>query len=259
MHLSVIIPAFDDIKGVLTCLNSLQALATPPNAHHTVEYLVQDDASPSALFPAVIPQSIASTERNPVNMGFAGNVNMAAQRAKGDVLLIVNQDVFGVPGWSEMWDTAILNAFADPKVGIVGARLLFPNGSVQSCGGIFDAACQPYHRNLGWSNPHHADVSTAREVSWVTGAAFGIRRSLWDKLGGFDVRFRMYWEDVDACLRARELGYEVWYAPACTLIHSVGSTGGSPHFISGARRFKEQWVDSGRIKPDTHTQYVRYW
>lgn len=259
MKLSVIIPAYDDLKGVLNCLNSLQALAAPPNPHYSVEYLVQDDCSPNIFFPAVIPMAIASTERNEHNLGFAGNVNSGAARATGDVLFIVNQDVFGVPGWSEAWDTAILNAFADPQVGIVGPRLLFGNGSIQSAGGLIDAGLAPFHRCLGYSNPHTPEVSQPRELSWATGAALAVRRKVWEQLGGFDTGYRMYFEDVNFCLQARELGWKIAYAPACTLIHSVGSTGGSPHFPASARRFKEQWVDSGKLKADVAAVYVKFW
>ena len=257
MRLSVIIPAFNDLAAVLNCLNSLQALAS---RRVEIEFLVQDDNSPNVLFQAAIPQLVASVERNPVNLGFAGNVNRAAQRATGDYLFIVNQDVFGVPGWSEHWDIALLNTFiCNPQVGIVAPRLLFPNGSIQSAGGLIDAGLAPYHRCLGYSNPHTPEVSTPRELAWATGAALAIRRNVWDKLGGFDARYRMYFEDAALCLRARELGYLVQYQPACTLIHSVGSTGGSPHFGASARLFKSEWVDTGKLKPDTAGQFVKYW
>ncbi|HLU09914.1 MAG TPA: glycosyltransferase family 2 protein [Oceanobacillus sp.] len=254
MNLSIIIPAYERLDDVLKCLNSLYFLRTTD-----VEFLVQDDCSPSVYFPAVIPPPLAKVERNDTNGGFAVNCNRGAARATGDVLLFCNQDVYGVPEWSSGWDAALLAAFEDSSVGVVAPRLLFPNGAVQSCGGVFDAAYQPVHRCLGYSNPHHPEVATPCEIEWSTGAALAFRRECWEQIGGFDTNYPMYFEDVSACLSACERGWKVWYQPQCTLFHSVGSTGGSPMFPMSARRFKQQWVDSGKVKAGTTLATVRYW
>lgn len=255
MKLSVIIPFYNQLDEALTCINSLQALASEPH-----EYLVQDDASPNVFAPAVIPSAIASVERNETNRGFAANVNAAARRATGDILFIVNQDVYGVHGVSNAWDSALLAPFQREGVGIVGARLLYPDGRVQNAGGLFDAHGQPFHRCLGWSNIHHPDISRAREVSWTTGAALAIRRDVWQQVGGFDEAYgRGYYEDVDTCLKARQAGFKVWYEPSVTLIHKVGTTGGNPDFMRNAWLFKSRWVDTGKITPDEPTIRERWW
>jgi GT2 family glycosyltransferase len=259
MTLSVIIPAYNDIPGVLTGLNSLRALQSQTVA---IDYHVQDDASPSALFSAVIPPEIATVQRNESNLGFGGNCNAGAAQTSGEIniILFINQDVFGVYGHSENWDIALLNAFADDSVGIVGARLLFPTGGIQSAGGLIDARGQPFHRCLGWRNIGHPDSATPRDVTWVTGAALAIRRELFERLGGFDPLYvGGYFEDVDLALRARECGFRVRYEPGCALVHRVGSTGGSPHFRQNAMRFKARWVDSGRITPDVTYTRERFW
>ena len=252
--ISVIIPGYEKAVEVLTCLNSLRAYADRP-----AEYLVQDDASPSVNLCAVVPPEVASTERNPVNLGFAGNCNAGAARAHLPILLFINQDVFAVEQFSKGWDTAIVRAFDDPQVGIVGARLLFPDASVQSVGGVFDGASQPVHRCLGWRNLTHPEIAEPRDVTWVTGAALAIRKSLFETLGGFDTSYRMYFEDADLCLRAREAGWKVRYEPRATFVHPVGSTGGSPHFLKNAQLFKSRWVDTGKVTPDVHSVTVRYW
>lgn len=258
MTLSVIIPAYNHLPEVMTALNSLQALSEHPETR----YHVQDDASPDVDFRKCVPPMVASTSRNEANQGFAGNCNAGAgavlESGIRDVLFFVNQDVYATMEWSQGWDFALLRAFADPTVGIVGARLLFPNGSIQSAGGVFDQRGQPMHRCLGWSDPHACDTSS--EVEWTTGAALAIRADLFQQLGGFDERYaRGYFEDVALCLKARELGYRVRYEPGCTLMHRVGSTGGSPSFLRNALRFKQEFVDSGRVKPGTLQPVNRFW
>lgn len=252
--ISVIIPSYDNAVEVLTCINSLRAYAD--RAH---QYLVQDDASPHVNFCAVVPPEIADVERNPVNLGFAGNVNAAAKRAVCHYIALINQDVFGVEQFSRGWDTAILRAFEDPKVGAVACRLLFPDGSIQSVGGEFDVGCAPYHRCIGYKNLVHPDIAMPRDVSWATGAALVFRREVFEAIGGLDESYKMYFEDVTACLKVRELGYVIRYTPGATFVHPVGSTGGSPHFARSAQTFKTQWVDTGKITPDIGAVKVRYW
>jgi GT2 family glycosyltransferase len=261
MSLAVIIPAYNHLPEVMTCLNSLRDLRTVDDAD---DFHVQDDASPEVFYPACIPPEIASVNRNVSNVGFGANCNAGAREAieryQPDVLVFVNQDISGSELWSRSWDTAILKAFAGEQVGVVAPRLLFPNGAVQSAGGTWDQLCQPVHRCLGWSNPHDPQVSEARDVEWATGAVLAVQTTWFQSLNGFDERYeRGYWEDVDFCMRAREAGARIRYEPACTLIHSVGSTGGSPYFARNARRFKQQWVDTGKVKAGTLMPIQRFW
>lgn len=257
MKLSVIIPFYENLIEALNSLNSLRHFAG--EYRDSIEWLVQDDASPSVFAPALFPNEIASVERNARNLGFAGNCNAAANRATGDVLLFINQDVYATGNLSEWWYPAIKAAFEDLTVGVVGAKLVFPNGGIQSAGGLYDAMKHPYHRCLGYSDTLNAEVNTPRQVSWVTGAALAIRRNLFVELGGFDAAYISYFEDVDLCVRARQLGWHVWYEPRCAFVHKVGTTGGSPHFMNSAQRFKSLWVDTGKISADSNGVYERYW
>lgn len=255
MNLSVIIPAYNDLAATLQCLNSLQALAEG-DGH---QWLIQDDASPAVNFTTAVPPGVASVVRNPVNLGFPGNCNQGAGRALEDVLFFVNQDIYAVPQYSHGWDTALLAAFDNSQVGIVGARLLFPSGEIQSAGGFYDARCQPFHRCLGYSNPQYAEVNTPMSVQWVTGAALAIRRELFLHMGGFDTIYKSYFEDVDICVKAQLAGFGIWYEPRCTLVHTVGSTGGSPYFMNSALTFKKRWVDSEIVRPDVQYIRERFW
>lgn len=255
MNLSVIIPAYNRPSELIDCINSLGAAGVCNN-----ELIVQDDASPDFDLRKFVG---LWTERNAVNLGFAGNANAAAKRATNDVLLFCNQDVYATPERSQSWDAALLAAFDNPQVGIVGARLLFKNDAIQSAGGLFDATGLPYHRCLGYSNPDYEEVAVAREVDWVTGAALAIRRDLFERVGGFDERYvKGYFEDVDICMRVRALGFKVWYEPRCTLYHDkVGSSGGNPaNFAANALRFKVAWVDVNKVpRQSAYLSMERFW
>ena len=261
--ISVVIPAFNHVTEVLACLTSLQALASK---QVQIEFIVADDCSPEVYFPAVVPHCAAKVIRRPDNGGFGANCNTGAAFAQGDILFMVNQDVLAVGqdadggALSQDWDIHLANAFTDTSVGVVGAKLLFPDGKIQNAGGLFDGRMQPYHRGLGYSNHRYAEVNTPEFVSWTTGAALAIRRDLFAQLGGFDPIYeRAYWEDVDLCLRAREEGFKVWYEPRCALVHAVGTTGGSSSFAKNAATFRQRWVDSKRITADVSAVKERFW
>lgn len=239
-------------------------------AMETIEILIQDDASPEydltrlPLPPPIIPQ------RNEVNLGFAGNVNTAAYRARGEWLVILNQDTRALPyhddppiikqlltpGWL---DRLLEFAESKPDAGIIAPRLLFPNGAIQSAGGLFDVGKGPYHRMLGWTNPLDHRLTLPERVAWTTGAAIMIRKVDFDELGGFrgDIYPGGYFEDVHLCMEVvHTLKKEVWYCPHASMIHEVGSTGGSVSFKKNALTFHKIWDD--KIIPDTFVRMVEY-
>lgn len=259
LTLSVLIPAFNDLHKLTRCLTSLQRYAL----FSDVQYLVQDDASPNIDMTAHVSPRVADVQRNAENVGFIRNVNIGAKRAAGDILFLCNHDVFAVERLSQDWDAALIAAFDNPEVGLVGAKLLFPNGAIQSAGGLFDALGNPFHRCLGYGNPFYEEVNTPRYVSWCTGGALAIRKSLWDALGGFDESYlRAYFDDVDLCARARLSGAKVFYEPRVTFIHEVGSTGGiaAEIFRHNMNLFKSRYVDTKLVQPDvSYISSQRFW
>lgn len=253
--LSVVIPAYNQPLMVLMALNSLQVTAT---GMVPIEYLVQDDLSIEPLA-RYISERVAKVERNPYNLGFPGNCNAGARRAKGDVLFFVNQDVYAVPEFSMGWDVALLKGFAVQGVNAVTPLLLFPDGRVQSAGGLFDAKSQPYHRCFGYSNPYAIEVNSPTPVSWGTGAALAVRADVFSSIT-FDEDYRGgYFEDVDLCCHIRERGGVIFYTPEVRFVHSVGSTGGNPRFLENAQRFKQLWVDTHKIAADVSAIRENFW
>lgn len=250
-RLSILIPAYNHLDKVLRCVQALKATTDPA---HT-EILVQDDASPLYNGPLLLGELC---QRNSPNLGFPGNCNAGARRAKGEVIMVLNQDTYTD---QRGWDVQMMALFdAEPQCAIAGPTLLFPDGTVQSVGGEFDGACQPVHVALGFSNPDWTPINTPRVVPWITGAALAVRASVWRALGGFDEAYgRGYFEDVDLCVRAQLAGWQVWHEPRVRMVHEVGSTGGNPDFLRNALRFKERYVDTGIVQPDHRFIRERFW
>ena len=251
MKLSVIIPAYNDLEAVLRCMQSVIQTTSP----HRTEVLIQDDASPNVIMPPLLGNMC---QRNEHNLGFPANCNAGAARARGDVIMLLNHDVWIT---QRGWDERLLDFFElTPKAAVAKPTLLFPDGRVQSVGGEFDAACHPFHVALGAQNPDWQPIATPRPVSWVTGAAFAVRATVWREFGGFDTAYAGgYFEDVDFCVRARVAGHEVWHRPNIRMYHGTGSTGGNPRFMQNAMLFKQRWVDTKIVSPDDNVLRERFW
>lgn len=274
---SVIIPAYIPksegsalvIANLLRCIRAIVATSIP----QFVEVLVQDDASPGVdTLEGVLP-GLVKLERNFKNLGFAGNCNAGAARAKGQYLLFLNQDAMPLGQWYEhLLTTFATAAETGTPAGIVGPKLLFPpqmapdggaSGllSMQSCGGIYDAANQPVHRMIGFREDH-PDANKTQEVSWITGAVHLWSREAFEAVDGFDSAFvGGYFEDVDACCRVQQKAYRVWYCPEARFLHHVGSAGGvkPEQWRANMLTFKGRWVDTKIVSPDTTTVLERFW
>jgi GT2 family glycosyltransferase len=158
----------------------------------------------------------------PVPIGafnYAAINNEAAQAVSAPLLLLLNDDVAPI---SPQWLHAMVSHMQDPTVGIVGARLLYGNETVQHEGVIMGLANLCEHagrlRRAADAGRHGLGLLD-REVSAVTGACLLIRTALYRALGGMDSVFAVALNDVDLCLRAREVGWRVVYCASATLHH----------------------------------------
>jgi GT2 family glycosyltransferase len=133
----------------------------------------------------------------------------------GDPIVFLNDDTEPEPGWLE----ALCVPFADPAIGITGARLTYPDGRIQHAGVYLD-------RPGGVLTAHNVLTDEpSREVDAVTGACMAVRRATWEQLGGFDTGFVNGYEDVDLCLRAQAAGWRVWYTADSRVVHHESQSG----------------------------------
>ena len=216
----IIIPVHGQLAYTLNCLHSLRAQI----ARHTAEIWVIDDASPD-MTGEVLPRIDAvASRRNAVNLGFLHTCNDAAATARGGVLVLLNNDTRVLPGWLD----ALLDGLRElPRAGLVGSKLLYPDGVLQEAGGIIwrDGSAWNYGRN---DDPNRPNYTHAREADYISAASVAIPAELWRELGGFDAAFApAYCEDADFCLRLRARGRAVWYQPLSRVIHYEGRTSGT--------------------------------
>lgn len=170
--------------------------------------------------------------RNRKNLGYSGGSNVGirfALKNSADYVIILNNDIEIKANFAE----GLLKPFkAEANVGIIGGKVLDPDKkTVQSAGYILkrDFWSKARSNGLDKDNPQ---LKKVRDVDFVSGAAFCVRRDVFEKIGLFDERFFMYFEEADLCVRAKEAGFKILYSPHSEVIHNQGSTSGllSPLF-----------------------------
>jgi GT2 family glycosyltransferase len=145
------------------------------------------------------------------------------------------------------WIEALLTFALDRGVGGVGGRLLFPTGKIQHAGmigGIFDVFAHPWY-NRDAAEPTYGDWAlTQRDGSAVTGALFATRKAVLEAVNGFDEGFALDFNDVDLCLKMRQLGYRIVYTPFAEMAHHE-SASRQTSFAPGSQiaRFLRRWHD----------------
>jgi GT2 family glycosyltransferase len=199
------------------------------------------EAAPSSGFDTVLNRFGATGIRYTGAFNFARMNNAGAEAARGDHLLFLNDDVQALqPDWLEYLAAHIQR----PEIGAAGAKLVYPSGAIQHAGivtGIMDGAGHP-GRGL-FRSDEYPWLDLTRNVSAVTGACLGIRKSVFSELAGFDEAFPVNYNDVDLCLRARRAGYLIVLEPRAILRHDECRSRTRGTRYEERERFYDRWGD----------------
>jgi GT2 family glycosyltransferase len=207
------------------------------------ELVLVDNASPDDTLDLFARwEARAVVVRLPENRNFSGGCNAGAAVARGDVLLFLNNDMEFVPGVLE----TLVDQALEPGVGIVGTRLLFPDGTIQHGGviwrrfaGIGPTPVHLFHFEAG-DLPH---AQAIYDLDAVTGACMTMRREVFEDIGGFDMEFVNGLEDIDLCVRVRLRDLRIVYRGDLFLVHLESATRGRNLHVARANllRFHKKW------------------
>ncbi|GAA4427862.1 glycosyltransferase [Bremerella cremea] len=237
---SIVIPVYN---GWSLTQRALVSIADRTDAKRTpYEVIIADDHSKDATldcetqFPGV--RRVVNTS---ARSGFLHNCNFAAQEARGEIILLLNNDTEVQPGWLDAIDQTLEQS---ERIGIVGARLVYPDGRLQEAGcTVFPTAITRREGIDGDADdPQYLEQ---RCCDYVSGACLAIRTKLWQEIGGFDERYSpAYYEDVDLCFEAWQRDFEVVYQPDCLVLHVDGGSMASTRTqlaMNSRNKFRSKW------------------
>ncbi len=241
IYVSTILVNFNTTKDTLECLDSLQDIKTTGFKHNII---IVDNASKE---PFVLPDKFSNSNieviRSESNKGFTGGNNMgiyyAVEHYNSDYVLLLNNDTTVDPNFlKEM----VRMAEADSNIGMVGSKIYFTKGR--------EFHAESYHKSelgnilwyaggsIDWNHiaASHRGVDEVdlgqfenqTESDFVTGCSMLVKREVLEKVGTFDKRFFLYFEDVDWSVRAQKAGYTIAFCPTSIVYHkNAGSSGGA--------------------------------
>ncbi len=245
-EVTIVIPVHGQWALTAECLRSIARDVSSS----TYRVIVVDDASKDETPDRLARVEGAEVIRLAKNRGFLQAANVGIAAAASRYIVLLNNDTIVTPGWL---DALVETAESDPTVGIIGAKLVYPDGRLQEAGSII------FQDGTGWNygrgaSPDDPAYCFPREVDYCSAACVLVRREVFDALGGFDPRFEpAYYEDTDLAFSARELGYRVLVQPNSVVIHAEGASHGNDIAVGGkmnqARNievFRTKWA--GRLK-----------
>ncbi len=240
---SIVIPVYNQVNYTYACLASI--------LEHTrdvsYEVLIADDVSTDATARLGDFAEGLVICRNKENQGFLRNCNQAAEKARGQYIMFLNNDTQVTEGWLS---SLVRLIESDDSIGMVGSKLVYPDGRLQEAGGII------WSDGSGWNygrldDPDKPEYNYVKDVDYISGAAILLPVWLWKQIGGFDTRFApAYCEDSDLAFEVRRAGYRVVYQPLSKVIHFEGVSNGTDVQGTGLKRYqaenseklKEKWA-----------------
>ncbi|MFU8797685.1 MAG: glycosyltransferase family 2 protein, partial [Gammaproteobacteria bacterium] len=235
---SIIIPTRNRCNLLKKCIDSIQK-----SDYKNIEIIIIDNGSdqPADLnyLKTISNKSNIKVISIDLPFNYARLNNMAVKHVSGDVLLFLNNDIEAI---APRWLHEIVSNVLRTDVGIVGARLWYPNFTLQH-GGVFlgpgNTAGHVHHSADKWDVGYFGRAVLQQNFSAVTAACMAIRKTLFEKVGGFHEAFTVSLNDVDLCLRVREMGLKITWTPFAELIHYESASRGSDD-TSEKKRIREE-------------------
>ena len=214
---SIVMVTYNGLELTRRCLDSVAACTPEPHELVVVDN-GSEDGTVAYLRERLGPESVIA---NDSNLGFLRAANRGMSAARGGYILLLNNDTTVTPGWLSALQQAARSA---RDVGIVGGKIIGPDGRVQLAGAYmaFDGSARMIGEGL---SPDDPSLSREREVCYVGGHCMLIKREVVDAIGLLDESYGFgYHEDTDYCYRAREAGFRVIYTPRCAVHHQLFGT-----------------------------------
>ena len=228
---SIIIPVYNQIHYTYACLVSI----LENTEGFDYEIIIADDVSTDATKEIDKFVSGLVIARNESNQGFLKNCNNAAKKARGEYIFFLNNDTTVQKDWLP---SLIRLLESDKSIGMVGSKLIYPDGRLQEAGGII------WSDGSGWNygrcdDPNKPEYNYVRDVDYISGAAIMLSRKLWEEIGGFDERYApAYCEDSDLAFEVRKRGLRVVYQPLSVVTHFEGVSNGTDVNGTGLKRYQ---------------------
>ncbi|MBI5360612.1 MAG: glycosyltransferase family 2 protein [Planctomycetes bacterium] len=232
MDISIIIVNYNTRDFIEKCLLSIYSRRHKASFEVFVVDNASNDGSVEMVrdkFPSV------NLTANPQNTGFGAANNIAMKKSSGEYILLLNSD-------AELTDYALDNCVDfmrnHPACGIMGGKLLYPDGTTQVSVCPFPSLYIAFTQHLLLVRlfpnsrifaPHRnalskSDYEKEQKVDWVSGAFMAVNRKCLEQTGLFDEKFFLYYEETDLCLRCHNAGWEIWYSPSAAAIHYANKT-----------------------------------
>lgn len=248
-QVSIIIPVYNQFNYTYHCIRSI----IQNTGNISYEIIVANDCSTDLTLEINDIIDGVTLITNKTNLRFLKNCNHAAQFARGKYIFFLNNDTVVKEDWLS---PLVELCEKDSKVGIVGSKLVYPNGTLQEAGGIIWRDGSAWNYGNG-DDANASEYNYVKEVDYISGAAIMIPHALWREIGGFDEYFApAYCEDSDLAFEVRKRGYKVIYQPKSVVVHFEGvsngtdvSTGQKAYQIVNQRKFVNKWRDVLRKHP----------
>ena len=246
---SILIPNKDHREDLARCIDSIREKTTWPKWEIIVIENNSEDEETFRYYEEIGKDERIRVIRREGRFNYSAVNNAGFREAKGEQILLLNNDTEVV---SPDWIQEMLMYAQREDVGAVGAKLYYPDGTIQHAGigiGIKMLAGHYFRGETGDSEGYYGRLSYAQEVSAVTAACMMIPRKVYEEMNGLDESFSVVFNDVDLCLRIREAGYNIVWTPWAELTHYESKSRGADEdteekkrfFVGETNRFLRKW------------------